>query len=51
MKDPRFVESGKRGAIKRWGIPKTARLDGLDEDARMKVHALVERLRRQSALT
>ena len=41
-KNPVFVESGRRGARKRWGEPVTVRLDQLSAPQRRLVLALVE---------
>jgi len=40
-KDPRFVESGRRGARRRWGEQRIARLDELRPEARRLVLALI----------
>ena len=40
-KNPVYVESGRRGARKRWGEPRTARLDALDPRVREAVLALI----------
>lgn len=44
-KDPRKVRAGKKGAEGRWGVPWLVRLDGLNENQRRLVIALVETLR------
>lgn len=49
LKDPVMVAAGQRGAFKRWGWPKTIRLDDLTQDQRAIVHARVEALRHQLA--
>jgi hypothetical protein len=43
-KDPRFVESGLRGARKRWAghNPRVVRLDSLTAEQRRLVMALIE---------
>lgn len=50
-KDPRLVESGRRGALKRWGPPKTIRLDDLPPEQRAFIVELVEVARRNAART
>jgi hypothetical protein len=40
-KDPARVESGRRGALKRWGGQRIARLDALDPRVREAVLALI----------
>jgi hypothetical protein len=40
-RDPRFVESGRRGARKRYGEPRVARLDSLSGPMRAIVLALI----------
>jgi hypothetical protein len=45
-RDPRFVESGLRGARKRWGeVPRTVSLKGLTDDQRRFIVDTVEELR------
>ncbi len=44
-KDPVLSEAGKRGALKRWGPPKTIRVADLTPDQRRLVNALVEAAR------
>lgn len=39
---PVFVDSGRRGARKRWGPPRTARLDELDPVTRRIVVLIIE---------
>ncbi len=41
-KDPRLVEAGRRGARRRWGEQRVARLDQLDPTVRLVILALVE---------
>lgn len=41
-KDPVLAEAGKRGALKRWGPPKNARLDDFTPEERAVIHALIE---------
>lgn len=41
-KNPIFVDSGRRGARKRWGTPRIARLDELTPEQRRLVLALIE---------
>lgn len=50
-KDPRFVESGRRGAETRWGghSPRVVRLDALSPEARRLVLALVAAARKEAA--
>jgi hypothetical protein len=40
-KDDRFVQSGRRGARKRWGPQRVVRLDSLDPRVRAAVVALI----------
>ena len=47
-KDPRFVAAGTRSAWQRWGVPKSARLDDLDESTRRRVHELLANLKQQA---
>lgn len=47
-KDPRLVESGRRGAEKRWGPPRVVRLHDLTAEQRRLVLALVEAARNAS---
>jgi len=44
-KDPRKVKAGRKGAEARWGVPWSVRLDGLNEQQRRLVVALVGVLR------
>ena len=41
-KDPRFVESGRRGALKRWGGRRIVRLDTLPGSVRAAIEAMIE---------
>lgn len=43
--NPVFVESGRRGALKRWGPPHVVRLDELTADQRRLVLALIAAVR------
>ena len=45
VKNPVFVESGRRGARVRWGPPRHARLDHLTPEQRALVLALIEAAR------
>lgn len=44
-----FVESGRRGARKRWGEPRVARLDDLTPEQRRLVLALLDAARSDEA--
>jgi hypothetical protein len=48
-KNPVFVESGRRGARKRWGEPRVVRLGELPEAERRIILSLVEGVRRAQA--
>ena len=48
-KNPVFVESGRRGARKRWGPPRVLRLDELDNDERRLIEALLAAKRNADA--
>jgi hypothetical protein len=49
-KNPVFVEAGRRGAVKRWGIePRVVRLDDLTAAQRRLVLALVDAARAEGA--
>ncbi len=41
-KDPRFVESGRRGARKRWGAQRVVRIDELHPAVAAAVRALIQ---------
>ena len=41
-KNPVFVESGRRGARKRWGEPRTVKLDDLSPEQRRLVFLLLD---------
>lgn len=41
VKDPRYVEAGRRGGLKRWGGRRIVRLDSLQPTVRAAVVALV----------
>jgi hypothetical protein len=45
IKDPVFVEAGRRGAATRWGPPRRARLDDLSPAQRGLVLALIENMK------
>ena len=48
-KNPVFVESGRRGARKRWGDPRVLRLDQLDPDERRLIQAILAAKRNADA--
>lgn len=48
-KNPVFVESGRRGARKRWGAQRVVRLDDLTPEQRRLVSALIDAARREAA--
>jgi hypothetical protein len=43
-KDPRRVEIGRLGALKRWGAPRRVRLDALTPAQRALVVSLIEHM-------
>lgn len=43
-----FVESGRRGALKRWGPPRTIKLDGLAPEQRAFIVELVDVAKRNA---
>ena len=47
-KDPRFVESGRDGARKRWGPPRVLRLDELPAAQRRIILAIVDVFRAEA---
>ena len=48
LKDPAKVRGGRASALKRWGIPKTIRLDELDAHERAFIIELVEVAKRHA---
>ena len=44
-KNARFVEAGRRGALRRWGPPRIVRLDELTAEQARLVRALVDAAR------
>ena len=49
VKDPRLVAAGKKAMLRRWGPPKTARLDEFSSDERAFLHAMIDAARKAKA--